>query len=222
MRHHSIGPANIRGCGTRVNMSCKRSCLRPQSSLNVGEAFLSFKTKLGRLLRPDDNNVYLFLGFGAVLSVALTSWAKGTTLRKINPYEVVIEFDRAYSVRKGTALRMNGVEIGSVSRTAVAQSLDHVEVYVEVNDARSVIPKHSRIELNQTGPMVPEPQLDVVPALPVKPHTHGPLSKHCYEEDAIVCTGEHVPGYHGGSTDEMTAIALKNMRHSVIKVREEW
>ncbi|KXZ55933.1 hypothetical protein GPECTOR_2g1484 [Gonium pectorale] len=102
----------------------------------------------------------LFVVIGTLVCGALAHWTVGTPLRRFNPYSFTITLAQAPGVVLGTPLRMKGVPMGSVlSATA---GLDRVSIEVEVNEAKTIIPRGSRFELTQSG-MIPAASIDISP-----------------------------------------------------------
>ncbi|GLI70612.1 hypothetical protein VaNZ11_015542 [Volvox africanus] len=100
----------------------------------------------------------LFVVIGSAICGALAYWTIGTPLRRFNPYTFYIMLPQATGVHLGTPLRMKGVPMGSV--LSATPMLDRVKVEVEVNEAKTIIPRNSNFELTQSG-LIPVPSIDI-------------------------------------------------------------
>ncbi|GIL89632.1 hypothetical protein Vretimale_1799 [Volvox reticuliferus] len=100
----------------------------------------------------------LFVVIGSAICGALAYWTIGTPLRRFNPYTFYIMLPQATGVHLGTPLRMKGVPMGSV--LSATPMLDRVKVEVEVNEAKTIIPRNSKFELTQSG-LIPVPSIDI-------------------------------------------------------------
>ncbi|KAG2453998.1 hypothetical protein HYH02_001041 [Chlamydomonas schloesseri] len=100
----------------------------------------------------------LFVLGGSLIGAALCYWTVGTPLRRFNPYSFHLALPTASGVVTGTPLRMKGVPMGSV--LSVTPRLDHVEVEVEVNEVKTIIPRNAKFELTQSG-MIPAAAIDI-------------------------------------------------------------
>lgn len=156
-----------------------------------------------------EGSLGLFLLFGGALGAALIMWARGSALRKGQPYLATLEFPQACGITVGTPVRIRGVQVGSVLN--VKPSLDRVDVLVEVNDSATVIPRNSIIEANQSG-LIAEPLVDITPQVPIPYYHAGPMDKSCEEEGAIVCHNGHIRGQQGVALDDLVYILTKISR----------
>ncbi|PNH10049.1 Protein TRIGALACTOSYLDIACYLGLYCEROL 2, chloroplastic [Tetrabaena socialis] len=100
----------------------------------------------------------LFIVVGGLICAGLAQWTVGTSLRRFNPYTFHVTLPLAPGVVKGTPLRMKGVPVGSVRSTTPL--LHRVDVEVEVNDQKTIIPRVSKFELTQSG-MIPASSIDI-------------------------------------------------------------
>ncbi|EFJ51162.1 hypothetical protein VOLCADRAFT_87956 [Volvox carteri f. nagariensis] len=100
----------------------------------------------------------LFVVIGSAICGALAYWTVGTPLRRFNPYSFYIMLPQATGVQLGTPLRMKGVPMGSV--LSATPMLDRVKVEVEVNEAKTIIPRNAKFELTQSG-LIPSPSIDI-------------------------------------------------------------
>lgn len=65
-------------------------------------------------------------------------------------------------------------------------TLPHLQLLTQLSDLKTVIPRNSVIEANQSG-LIAEPLLDVTPQLPLPQWSVGPNHPDCDQEGAIVC-----------------------------------
>lgn len=73
----------------------------------------------------------------------------------------------------------------------------HLQLLTQLSDLKTVIPRNSVIEANQSG-LIAEPLLDVTPQLPLPQWSVGPNHPECDQEGAIVCeNGRCVGGARG-------------------------
>ncbi|KAG2432436.1 hypothetical protein HXX76_008782 [Chlamydomonas incerta] len=114
----------------------------------------SFKNVMNRAYTGE----MLFVLGGSLIGAALCHWTVGTSLRRFNPYSFHLALPTASGVVTGTPLRMKGVPMGSV--LTVKPRLDHVEVEVEVNEVKTIIPRNAKVELTQSG-MIPAAAIDI-------------------------------------------------------------
>mmetsp|Transcript_45038 Transcript_45038/g.134420 ORF Transcript_45038/g.134420 Transcript_45038/m.134420 type:complete len:452 (-) Transcript_45038:263-1618(-) len=171
--------------------------------------------------------VMLFLIIGAFLSWMLTAWARGSDLKLSDPYSFTVTFPLAPSLDKGVALKLKGVQIGTVRSARSGLSL--VEATVEVNTKTTRIPRTSRLVYNKAGPLSPTPCIDVQvpatdgdPASAATPVTAANAANAnpddvdaCRREGVLLCAGDRVTGHQGGGMDELTGLVIKSMRRGV-------
>ncbi|GLC35174.1 hypothetical protein PLESTB_000562500 [Pleodorina starrii] len=101
---------------------------------------------------------FLFVVVGSAICGALAYWTVGTPLRRFNPYTFSLWMPEATGVQLGTPLRMKGVAMGSV--LSATPMMERVRVEVEVNEAKTIIPRNSRFELTQSG-LIPAASIDI-------------------------------------------------------------
>ncbi|KAK4275822.1 hypothetical protein QN277_018841 [Acacia crassicarpa] len=151
-----------------------------------------------------EGGVGLFLLSGTVLFVLSLAWLRGFQMRsKFRKYTAVFEFAQACGLSTGTPVRIRGVTVGNVVR--VNPSLESIEAVVEIEDDKTIIPRNSLIEVNQSG-LLMETLIDITPRDPVPTPTAGPLDQECQKEGVIVCDREKVKGYQGVSLDALVGI----------------
>uniref|UniRef100_A0A061RFD7 Atp-binding cassette superfamily n=1 Tax=Tetraselmis sp. GSL018 TaxID=582737 RepID=A0A061RFD7_9CHLO len=157
-----------------------------------------------------EGGVGLFLLAGAGLLFALYSWIKGSVVGKsFSGYQAVIEFPKAYGITVGTPVRVRGVPVGSVMN--VRPSLESVDVLVEIQDSKMVIPRNSVVEANQSG-LIAEPLIDITPQLPIPDYKASPLDSKCEEEGAILCNKGRMQGVPGVALDDLVYVCTKLAR----------
>ncbi|KAF8064684.1 TGD2 [Scenedesmus sp. PABB004] len=147
---------------------------------------------------------FLLGGVGAL--ALLFGWARGSPLRRCAPYTFTLLFESASKLEAGTPVRMKGVQIGSVRSVALTPTA--VAAVAEVADARNVIPRASRADINLLG-LASDPWIDITPppGARVRPD-RGPHHPGCPADGLIVCAGGVMPGSQGGSTDFMMKFFL--------------
>ncbi|KAI3824379.1 hypothetical protein L1987_05837 [Smallanthus sonchifolius] len=151
-----------------------------------------------------EGGVGLFLVFGTVLVAISLIWLRSFQLKsRFRKYVAVFEFNQACGISTGTQVRIRGVTVGNVIR--VNSSLKSVEAVVEVEDDRTIIPRNSLIEVNQSG-LLMETIIDITPRDPIPTPSFGPLDPNCVKEGVIVCDREKFKGYQGVSLDELVGI----------------
>ncbi|KAK7372688.1 hypothetical protein VNO80_06075 [Phaseolus coccineus] len=154
-----------------------------------------------------EGGVGLFLVSGTVLCVLSLAWLRGFEIRsKFSKYTMVIVFAQACGIRKGTPVRIRGATVGNV--IGVNPSLKSIEAVVEVDDVKTIIPRNSLIEVNQSG-LLMETKIDITPRDPIPTPSVGPLDKDCTKEGLIVCDREKINGQQGTSLDTLVRICTR-------------
>lgn len=147
-----------------------------------------------------------FLLGGMFVWTLLWGWAKGSPIRKNNPYTFTMTFSEASKVDSGTPVRMKGVQIGQINKVKLQPG--HLEAVAEVCDAHNLIPVGSRVDINLLG-LASDPWIDITPpAGCVVRKDHGPHHPDCVKDGLIVCNGGHIKGHQGGSSDYMMRFFL--------------
>ncbi|KAJ1394315.1 Mce/MlaD [Sesbania bispinosa] len=169
-----------------------RQTLRPLSDFGFG----------GRSIW--EGGVGLFLVSGAVLFALSLAWLRGFQIRsKFRKYTATFEFSQACGICTGTPVRIRGVTVGDVIR--VNPSLKSIEAVVEIEDDKTIIPRNSLVEVNQSG-LLMETIIDITPRDPIPTPSAGPLDQECSKEGLIVCDREKIKGYQGVSLDALVGI----------------
>ncbi|KAK7820018.1 protein trigalactosyldiacylglycerol 2 [Quercus suber] len=151
-----------------------------------------------------EGGVGLFLVSGTVLIAFSLSWLRGYQMRhKFQKYQAVFEFAQACGISIGTPVRIRVVNVGNVIR--INPSLKSIEAVVEVDDDKTVIPRNSLIEVNQSG-LLMETLIEITPHNPIPTPSVGPLDPKCSEEGLIVCDCKKIKGNQGVSLDELVGI----------------
>ncbi|KAG4958864.1 hypothetical protein JHK87_035497 [Glycine soja] len=151
-----------------------------------------------------EGGVGLFLVSGAVLFALSLAWLKGFQMRsKLRKYTATFEFDQACGICTGTPVRIRGVTVGDV--IGVNPSLRSIEAIVEIEDDKTIIPRNSLVEVNQSG-LLMETIIDITPRDPIPTPSAGPLDPECSKEALIVCDREKIKGIEGVSLDKLVGI----------------
>jgi len=95
------------------------------------------------------------------------------------------------------------VTVGDVIR--VNPSLRSIEAIVEIEDDKTIIPRNSLVEVNQSG-LLMETIIDITPRDPIPTPSAGPLDQECSKEALIVCDREKIKGIEGVSLDKLVGI----------------
>lgn len=151
-----------------------------------------------------EGGVGLFLVSGTILFVLSMAWLRAFQINsKFRKYTAVFEFAQACGISTGTPVRIRGVTVGNV--ICVNPSLKSIEAVVEIEDDKTIIPKNSFVEVNQSG-LLMETKIDINPRDPIPTPSVGPLDEECAKEGLIVCDREKIKGHQGVSLDEMVGI----------------
>ncbi|CAL5190400.1 unnamed protein product [Lathyrus oleraceus] len=151
-----------------------------------------------------EGGVGLFLVSGTILFVLSMAWLRAFQINsKFRKYTAVFEFAQASGISTGTPVRIRGVTVGNVTR--VNPSLKSIEAVVEIEDDKTIIPRNSFVEVNQSG-LLMETKIDINPRDPIPTPSVGPLHEECAKEGLIVCHREKIKGHQGVSLDEMVGI----------------
>jgi len=117
-------------------------------------------------------------------------------------YSVFIEFSSAHGIKKGTNLRMRGVNIGAVQNIKISYNSVLVSAYLHSNNI--LIPKNSIVETNQTG-LLNEAVIDIIPLDIIKYdklHHIDPFSSSCLQSD-FICHLSYLEGDRGLNYDDL-------------------
>ncbi|KAI3664826.1 hypothetical protein L6452_43435 [Arctium lappa] len=151
-----------------------------------------------------EGGVGLFLVSGTVLLALTLVWLRAFQLKsRFRKYLAVFEFSQACGISTGTQVRIRGVTVGNVIR--VNPSLKSIEAVVEVEDDKTIIPRNSLIEVNQSG-LLMETMIDITPRDPIPTPSVGPLDPDCVKEGVILCDREKLRGHQGVSLDALVGI----------------
>ncbi|KOM46699.1 hypothetical protein LR48_Vigan07g040300 [Vigna angularis] len=154
-----------------------------------------------------EGGVGLFLVSGTVLFVLSLAWLRAFQIRsKFRKYTVAVLFAQACGISKGTPVRIRGATVGNV--IGVNPSLKCIEAVVEVGDVKTIIPRNSLIEVNQSG-LLMETKIDITPRDPIPTPSVGPLDEDCTKEGLIVCDREKINGQQGTSLDTLVRICTR-------------
>lgn len=151
-----------------------------------------------------EGGVGLFVVSGTALLALSLVWLRGYHFRsQFKKYRAVFEFSQACGICVGTPVRIRGVTVGSVIK--VDSSLRSIDAVVEVEDDKTIIPRNSLVEVNQSG-LLMETLIDINPRDPLPEPTLGPLDPDCSKEGLIVCDKERIKGQEGVSLDALVGI----------------
>nr|KAJ0217267.1 hypothetical protein LSAT_V11C300144400 [Lactuca sativa] len=151
-----------------------------------------------------EGGVGLFLVSGTVLLALSLIWLRAFQLKsRFKKYLAVFEFSQACGISTGTQVRIRGVTVGNVIR--VNPSLKSIEAVVEVEDDKTIIPRNSLIEVNQSG-LLMETMIDITPRDPIPTPSFGPLDPDCAKEGLILCDRQKLKGDQGVSLDALVGI----------------
>ncbi|KAJ6820695.1 protein TRIGALACTOSYLDIACYLGLYCEROL 2, chloroplastic [Iris pallida] len=151
-----------------------------------------------------EGGVGLFVASGAALAALSLMWLRGFQLRsRYRKYQAVVEFSQACGICVGTPVRIRGVTVGSVVH--VDSSVRSVDAVVEIEDDKTIIPRNSTVEVNQSG-LLMETLIDITPRDPLPTPSLGPLDPDCRQEGLIVCNRERIKGKEGVSLDALVGI----------------
>ncbi|XP_076936357.1 protein TRIGALACTOSYLDIACYLGLYCEROL 2, chloroplastic-like [Bidens hawaiensis] len=151
-----------------------------------------------------EGGVGLFIVSSTVLLALGLVWSRALFLNsRFRKYIAVFEFSQACGIETGKLVRIRGVTVGNVIR--VNPSLKCIEAVVEVDDDKTIIPRNSLIEVNQSG-LLMETMIDITPRDPVPTPLVGPLDPDCVKEGVIVCDREKLKGHQGVSLDALVGI----------------
>ncbi|KAF7833648.1 protein TRIGALACTOSYLDIACYLGLYCEROL 2, chloroplastic-like isoform X1 [Senna tora] len=169
-----------------------RQTLRPLSDFGFGRRSIW------------EGGVGLLLVSGAVIFALSLAWLRVYQIQsKFRKYTTVFEFPQACGICTGTPVRIRGATVGNVIR--VNPSLKCIEAVVEIEDDKTVIPRNSLVEVNQSG-LLMETLIDITPRDPIPSPSVGPLDQECPKEGLIVCDRERIKGYEGVSLDALVGI----------------
>ena len=126
--------------------------------------------------------------------------------KRLAAWQFTAGFPQACGMHIGTPVRVRGVPVGQV--VGVAPRMDSVQATIEVREAGVVVPRASKIEVNQTG-LISETMIDISPQSPIPAYSAGPLDKGCEEEGVLICHKGHTTGKTGYSLDELVNICTK-------------
>ncbi|KAG0466563.1 hypothetical protein HPP92_018143 [Vanilla planifolia] len=160
-----------------------RRTLQPLSNFGFGERSIW------------EGGVGLFGVSGVFLVILSLVWLRGFHLRsRLRKYQAIFEFSQACGICVGTPVRIRGVTIGNVVN--VNSSLRCIDAVVEVEDDKTIIPRNSIVEVNQSG-LLMETLIDITPTDPLPTPSVGPCDPDCHTEGLIVCDRDKIKGHQG-------------------------
>jgi len=143
-----------------------------------------------------DGALGLFIIGGVVALGGALLWLRGLQLNS-SKFTFLIKMPDASGLNTGSVVRFRGVEVGRV--TALTAQTDGVDVQVNIENSKLIIPKQSIAETNQSG-FLGNTNIDIFPPKDkqVIDPTLSPLAKDCNSE-LIICQGGVVAGSQGVS-----------------------
>jgi phospholipid/cholesterol/gamma-HCH transport system substrate-binding protein len=152
-----------------------------------------------RTFREGLVGLLVLLGVGAFGGILL--WLNRITPGG-NSYKVMVEFANAGGMQKGAPVRYRGVKVGSISK--IATGVNAVEVELEINDPKLLIPADSVVEANQSG-LISEGIIDINPqsSLATETDIAGPLDQDCNPNLILCHKTSKLQGEIGISVDEL-------------------
>ena len=117
-------------------------------------------------------------------------------------YQLFIEFNNAYGLKKGINVNLKGVTIGYVRNISLRSN--NVVVLVYINSLNVLIPKSSLIEVNQVG-LFNDIVIDITivnESFSFSYYSIDPTSVDCLES-AFMCSNFYVKGYKGLNYDDL-------------------
>ncbi|KAG0468199.1 hypothetical protein HPP92_017527 [Vanilla planifolia] len=169
-----------------------RRTLQPLSNFGFGERSIW------------EGGVGLFGVSGVFLVILSLVWLRGFHLRsRLRKYQAIFEFSQACGICVGTPVRIRGVTVGNVVN--VNSSLRCIDAVVEVEDDKTIIPRNSIVEVNQSG-LLMETLIDITPTDPLPTPSVGPCDPDCHTEGLIVCDRDKIKGHQGVSLDSLVGV----------------
>nr|YP_009399667.1 hypothetical protein [Digenea simplex]ARW69486.1 hypothetical protein [Digenea simplex] len=140
-------------------------------------------------------NILIFIFFISIVILSLRNFKK-----KIG-YELFVELNNAYGLKKGTNVNFRGVKVGYVSHISI--QLNKVVILLRINSANMLIPKKSIIEVNQIG-LFNDLVVDITPLIHTETTIEGlnALSPDCLMS-TFICSDFYVKGYKGLNYDDL-------------------
>jgi phospholipid/cholesterol/gamma-HCH transport system substrate-binding protein len=151
-----------------------------------------------RILREGSVGLLILLGIGVFGGIFL--WLNRFNASR-SSYKLIVEFDNAGGMQKGSPVRFRGVKVGSIA--AIRPGPNAIDVEIDISQSDLVIPKDVVVEANQKG-LIGESIIDITPnaSLPSGVITGKPLDKKC-DRQYIVCNGSRLKGEIGISFDQL-------------------
>nr|ARW60154.1 hypothetical protein [Laurencieae sp.] len=151
---------------------------------------------------------YLFKYFNKSLSILISvliililTFSFGNVKKK-RGYELFVEFNSAYGLKKGTNVNLRGVTVGYVYDISIQPN--KVVVLIHINSLAILIPRNSLIEANQVGLfndiVIDITSLDNFNYINYK--SINPISSQCLKS-SFMCSNFYVKGYKGLNYDDL-------------------
>lgn len=138
-------------------------------------------------------NVFIFIGCVIAAAIFLLNLNK-------QGYNIFVEFNNAYRIKKGTNVNLQGVLIGSVDTITIRSN--KVIILLHINSINILIPRNSVIEANQIG-LFNDIVIDITPPNKYKRIFNiNPKSSECINS-SFVCANFYLKGYKGINYDDL-------------------
>ncbi|NJR70532.1 MAG: MCE family protein [Synechococcales cyanobacterium CRU_2_2] len=137
-----------------------------------------------------EGSVGLLIVAGVGLFLGLAAWLRNISLGRTS-YSIWVEFEDVAGLKEGTPVNFRGVQIGSVRKIDVSNSL--ATARLEINRLDLKIPRDSFVSA-QSSALIGDTSLDIDPLVTLDGEDiPGPLSKDC-SDSLILCDGSHIRG----------------------------
>ena len=150
-------------------------------------------------------NILVFLTF------ILFTFFIGSFINKHNVtkgYSFFIEFNNAYGIKKGTYVRMRGINIGHIKN--IKMDINSILVLVYIDSKKILIPRNSIIETNQTG-LLNDTVVDIIPLVKIgmdNVKNIDVLSSSC-SLSSLICHLDYLEGDRGLNYDDLVRAATR-------------
>nr|ARW68256.1 hypothetical protein [Chondria sp. (in: red algae)] len=115
-------------------------------------------------------------------------------------YNVFIEFNNAYRIKRGTNVNLKGVLVGYVDTITIRSN--KVIILLRINSLNILIPRNSLIEANQIG-LFNDIVIDITPPNNFKSsYNINPKSIDCIDS-SFICSNFYLKGYKGLNYDDL-------------------
>nr|AOM64561.1 hypothetical protein Riqu_082 [Riquetophycus sp.] len=150
-------------------------------------------------------NISVFLIF---IFFTFFMWLLINENRISHGYSFFIEFSNAHGIKQGTNIRIRGVNIGYIKKIKI--DINSVLVLAYVYSPKTLIPRNSVVETNQTG-LLNETIIDIIPLDQVnitKLNNINVFSSTC-SISSLVCHLDYLEGDRGLNYDDLVRAATR-------------